>query len=31
VTVYPGPLPDGVTERVQSGTFVPVTAPKKDE
>ena len=31
VTVYPGPLPDGVSERVQSGTFVPVTAPKKDD
>lgn len=30
VTVYPGPLPDGVTERVLTGTFVPVTAPKKD-
>jgi hypothetical protein len=31
VTVYPGPLPDGVTERVQMGSFVPVTAPKKQD
>lgn len=31
VTVHPGPLPDGVSERVQMGTFVPVTAPKKDD
>ncbi len=30
VSVYPGPLPDGVTERVDVGTFIPVTAPKKD-
>lgn len=30
LTVYPGPLPDGVTERVQSGSFVPVTGPAKD-
>jgi len=30
VKAYPGPLPDGVTERVESGTFVPVTAPKSD-
>ena len=30
--VYPGPLPEGVTERVQSGgTFIPVTAPKKED
>ncbi|MBI4954667.1 MAG: hypothetical protein HY908_21765 [Myxococcales bacterium] len=30
VTVYPGPLPAGVTERVKSGgTFIPVAAPKK--
>ena len=31
VTVHPGPLPDGTTERVLSGTFIPVTAPKKDD
>jgi hypothetical protein len=30
VSAYPGPLPDGVTDRVDMGTFVPVTAPKKD-
>ncbi|RLB48302.1 MAG: hypothetical protein DRI90_25505 [Deltaproteobacteria bacterium] len=30
VSVYPGPLPDRVTERVDVGTFIPVTAPKKD-
>ncbi len=30
LTVYPGPLPDGVSERVTMGTFVPVTAPKED-
>ncbi len=29
--IYPGPLPDGVTERIVSGTFIPVTAPKKDD
>ncbi len=30
--VYPGPLPEGVTERVQSGgTFIPVVAPKKED
>ena len=28
--IYPGELPDGVTERIVSGTFIPVTAPKKD-
>lgn len=29
--IYPGPLPDGVTERIVTGTFIPVTAPKKDD
>ncbi len=28
--VYPGPLPEGVTERIVSGSFIPVSAPKKD-
>jgi hypothetical protein len=31
VTVYPGPLPDGVSERVESGTFIPVTGPAEDD
>ncbi len=26
VTVWPAEMPEGTTERVQSGTFVPVTA-----
>ncbi len=30
LTVYPGQLPDGVSERIKMGTFVPVTAPKKE-
>lgn len=30
IKVYPGPLPEGVSERVDMGTFVPVAAPKKD-
>lgn len=29
--IYPGPLPDGVTERIVTGTFIPVTAPKKED
>jgi hypothetical protein len=31
VRVFPGPLPDGVSERVEGGTFVPVTAPAKPD
>lgn len=30
VHVYPGALPDGVSERVEGGSFVPVTAPAKE-
>lgn len=29
--IYPGPLPEGVTERIVTGTFIPVTAPKKED
>ena len=29
LTVYPGDLPDGVSERIKMGTFVPVSAPKQ--
>lgn len=29
--IYPNELPDGVTERIVSGTFIPVTAPAKKE
>lgn len=28
--VWPGPLPAGASERIESGTFVPVAAPPKD-
>lgn len=31
LTVWPGPLPAGTTERVVSGSFIPVTAPADDE
>jgi hypothetical protein len=30
VTVHPGPLPDGVSDRVVTGSFVPVTGPADD-
>ena len=29
--IYPGPLPEGVTERIVTGTLIPVTAPKKED
>ncbi len=29
LSVYPGELPDGVSERIVSGTVIPVTAPTK--
>jgi len=31
IQVWPGPLPAGKTERIITGSFVPVTAPKKPE
>jgi flagellar biosynthesis GTPase FlhF len=31
IQVWPGPLPAGKTERVITGSFIPVTAPKKPD